>query len=398
MLTSLGNIEATPLAGLTFVDFVAGDVLYLTGDARTLVGSEAQTVMPLQNVLTLVSVTGYVFVRDALPVRQRPGTAPARSPYSPPVRLLAEERTDGSSTYFDQDAAVKLTRIRLHSQDLATFTWETAKPVRIVPGQTAILDFCDLVGARQYAHMAPLNPTSVNDDRIRTWTVSSADLSSEGTRTFDLTMREKPGGTVTGALFTIARKLAQLRPGILEDTSPLNLQVKLVGIAGDFTLSIPSQPLDHNIRHSTSMLWLAGGIGLTPFISMLTAIVHATSRDVQWDVVLALSTREPQVLIPLLTTLLESDHSPKLRLAMHVFSREPVPLLPSQLQHRTDGTSISLTAHSGRIDSAFLASIEDMDSRTAFLCGPESFERSMVDMLTAHGVPADKVVRESFEY
>lgn len=204
LLTSLGNIEATPLAGLTFVDFKTGDVLYLTGDARTLVGPEAQEVMPLQNVLTLVYTTGYVLVRDALPVRQRFGTSPIRSPYSPPVKLLAEETAEGSSTFFDQDAAVQLARIRLHSQDLATFTWTTIKPVHVVPGQTAILDFSGLVGSRQYAHMDALNPTNVNDDRIRTWTISSADLSPDGTRTFDLTMREKPGGLVTGALFTMA--------------------------------------------------------------------------------------------------------------------------------------------------------------------------------------------------
>jgi hypothetical protein len=77
-MTSLGNIEATPLASLTFVDFVSGDILYLTGDAENLVGPAAHDIMPLQKTLTTVFVTGYTLVRDALPVRQRSGTSPQR--------------------------------------------------------------------------------------------------------------------------------------------------------------------------------------------------------------------------------------------------------------------------------------------------------------------------------
>ena len=133
----MGNIEATPLASLTFVDFKTGDVLYLTGDARNAVGEESKKIMPRQNVITLVTVTGYTFVRDALPVRQRPGTEPERSPYSPPVRLLAEEKPSGASA-FDDQPAVTLSKITMHSSDLATFTWDVSKPVHIVPGQTAI--------------------------------------------------------------------------------------------------------------------------------------------------------------------------------------------------------------------------------------------------------------------
>ena len=41
--------------------------------------------MPRQNVITLVTVTGYTFVRDALPVRQRPGTEPEPAPGGEPA-------------------------------------------------------------------------------------------------------------------------------------------------------------------------------------------------------------------------------------------------------------------------------------------------------------------------
>ena len=394
-MTSLGNIEASHLAALTMVDFVTGDVLYLTGTAQNLVGAEAQAIMPRQNALTDIRISGYIFVRDALPVRQRPGTEPERSPYSPPIRLLAEETPVGSLAQFDKDSVVTLIRVRIHSHDLATFTFETNKPIHFKPGQTAILDFTDLVGEKKYAHMAPLKPTSVNDDRIRTWTISSADITPDGTKTFDLTMREKPGGLVTGALFTIARKCGANRPELLEDFRPLGLRVKLVGIAGSFTFVKP--PEEPSVPQSA--LWLAGGIGVTPFISMLTAIMQDKTYAGEWDIVLALSTREPEVLLPLLTSILNRGRTSRLKLRLHVFSKLPVPRLPDKLQDGTyEGIDVAIIPHKTRVDDNFLSNVEDLTGRTAYMCGPEEFERGMLDLLGARGIPSSAVVRESFEY
>lgn len=439
LLTSLGNIEATPLASLTFVDFVSGDILYLTGDARTLVGKEAQSIMPRQNIVTLVSVTGYTLVRDALPVRQKPDTSAEQSPYSPPIRLLAEEGTSASS-FLDDEVQVTLSSIILHSKDLATFAWNMSRPMHIVPGQTAVLDFTDLLGKQAYAHMAPFRPTSINDDRIRTWTVSSAHLSPEGTTTFQLTMREKPGGTVTGALFAIARKLQEMRPELMDDTSPLALQVRLVGIAGEFrlpaslplSLSIPDNRADSSTvaddivsasgsptvnRKNVPMLWIAGGIGVTPFLSMLSAIVRSLSPSIEtvneWDITLALSAREPEVMIKLITAALDdvpadtdaertpvksaSPHS-KLRLKVDVFSsRLGDPGVMSTLGPGPGSLDVSFIRHSGRISQDYVDTLEGLDEKVAYLCGPEEFERDILSVLRAAGYNKP-VVRESFEY
>ncbi|CAA7271302.1 unnamed protein product [Cyclocybe aegerita] len=269
IMTSLGNVEATPLASLTFISFVTGDILYLTGKARNVYGDEARSIMPLQDTFTEVFVTGYVHVRDAFPARQRPGYTIQPSPYSPPIRLLTEENPQSKIFSTSEQPKALLVSIKIHSPTLATFEWEVPTPVHIRPGQAAILGFMPLLGSRQYQYMAPQKPSAVNDDFIRTWTVSSAHEGEGGTRRFALTMREKPGGTVTGALFTIARRLAQLKPEALVDSSVLGLRVDLVGISGDFVLPTPAAS---GSRTSPSLLWVAGGIGITPFLSMLAAL------------------------------------------------------------------------------------------------------------------------------
>ncbi len=208
---------------MTFVDFLTGDILYLTGSAENLVGAPARALMPRQNVLTRLKISGYVFVRDALPVRQRPGSGVERSPYSPQVKLLAEEiqNNPGAPTSFD-DVLATVSRMEILSPTLARFTFETSQPVVIQPGQAAILDFSDLLGSQAYSHMAPGAESSLNDDRVRTWTVSSAhvNVAADGaggvcaapTTTFDLTRRLKDGGLVTGALFAIARQVREKMP------------------------------------------------------------------------------------------------------------------------------------------------------------------------------------------
>ncbi|PBK81090.1 hypothetical protein ARMGADRAFT_1091639 [Armillaria gallica] len=363
IMTSLGNVEATPLASLTLVSFTTGDILYVTGRAQNHIGPDAQKIMFLQDRLTTIHVTGYIFVRDALPVRQRPGTTVQRSPYSPPVRYLVEESAPVLRFDDDSPATATLKSIVLHSSTIATFTWESSVELDIIPGQAIILDFSGFIGHPGYQHMAPRNPKSVNDDRIRTWTVSSSHLAP--TNTFSLTMREKPGGAATGALFSLARKITEVRPALLADMSPLSLTIPIVGVTGDFTLP----------RTSKRLALFAGGIGVTPFLSMLGGL----SGD-GWDIILVLSTREPAVLLPLIVKVAE-------RLMVRVFSDEAVP------------KAENITAHRGRVTSGYLVDHqEDWVGRDVFVCGPESYRESVIEGLVAAGVEKGTIQTEGFEY
>ncbi|KAG7439640.1 uncharacterized protein BT62DRAFT_912963 [Guyanagaster necrorhizus] len=367
IMTSLGNVEATSLASLTFISFTRGDILYVTGRAQNRIGPDAQKLIFLQERLTTIYVTGYIFVRDALPVRQRPGTSVELSPYSPPVRHLVEESAPVLRFDDDSPATAALKIITLHSPTIATFTWDSSRDLDIIPGQAIILDFSGFIGHPGYRHMAPGNPTSVNDDRIRTWTVSSSHVGP--TLEFAITVREKPGGAATGALFSLARRVADVKPGLLADMRSLGLSVPIVGVTGDFTLPKSGK---------RKLALFAGGIGLTPFLSMLNSLGGGGGGD-EWDVVLVLSTREPGVLVPLIPR--------RDRLAVHIFTNELALELGSVIVHR------------GRVTAGFLLEGREVwTGREVFVCGPEGYRECVVDGLVGAGVGRESIRLEGFEY
>jgi len=386
-MQSLGNVATTGVAGLTMFSWTTGDVLYLTGEAETLVGAAAQEIMPRQNAITTVRVTGFRFVRDALPFGQAPGTEPERSAYSPPIKKLREEMVN--STSFIEGTFARLAKIELHSDTLATMDFElvedTDEPLKITAGQAAVLDFSRLMGAVRYQHMAEHAPESVNDDRIRTWTISSPHPPGVKSRTFRITMREKPDGAITGTLFHLARKLRNMRPDLLPDTRALKIDIGVVGVAGEFVLPVKEEPV--------KALWVAGGIGMTPFIAFLGALVQQPNSNV--DAVLALSARDPHALVPLIRTALgDGPLPPALRLRFDIFTREQV---PSAKLFEEFGDQVKVNVIKGRMPQKYWSDV-DAAHREVWVCGPVPFEEAVIKGLETVGVEAASIHREGFQY
>jgi len=226
--------------------------------------------------------------------------------------------------------------------------------------------------------MAPWKPTSINDDRIRTWTVSSAHVNG-ATSKFSLTIREKPGGTVTGALFMVARKLQESMPEVLNDIRSLGLSARLVGISGEFVL--PPSP-------STKLLFIAGGIGVTPFLSMLEA---SALLEEEREVSLVLSTREPEVILPLISRALGTSSGSGPKLTLDVFSSKDIPDMPGV-------SNVKLRKHQGRIPGDFFSDdsmLGSLNEKEVYLCGPDEFQKSMADAL---GIESTKIRTEGFNY
>lgn len=167
-LTSLGNVETDQHVGLVLPDFKTGSILYVTGLGINHVGEEAKKIMLRTNLLTEIQVTGFIFVENALPFREAPGTLES-SPYSPPIKYLT---TEANQPMIQNNVGIKLIGIEMHSNNLATFKFETSKPIQYKSGQYAILDLKELLGDIGYVHLSKGDEKSPNEDGVRTWLVS----------------------------------------------------------------------------------------------------------------------------------------------------------------------------------------------------------------------------------
>jgi ferredoxin-NADP reductase len=192
-------------------------------------------------------------------------------------------------------------------------------------------------------------------------------------------MREKEGGAVTGALFNVARRVHQMgRDELLEDSTPIALEAEFVGIDGTFVLPEGGE------ENTLKLLWIAGGIGVTPFLAMLKQLsTEKRAADVQ----LKLTTREPEVLLRLIQDAYAEREGLKLR--VDVFSR-------TQVASREWG--FELTVHNGRMDAAEVLKALDVTDYEAFVCGPSEMEKDVLQALTELGVEKEKIHREGFAY
>ncbi|KAL4927665.1 uncharacterized protein BDV17DRAFT_292406 [Aspergillus undulatus] len=379
-MSSLGNIEASGVAGFTIITFETGDVLYLTGKAEVVIGPPAMEIMSRHACIVVLEVTGYTLVRDALPVRQRPGSVVRRSPYSPKVKYLVEEAQAQSGS--SSNSRAQLESARQLSVDLAVFRFKvlsmpggTVNPVKIRPGQAIVLNFMDWLGPPQYQHMADSAPGSLNDDRVRTWTVSSAHETGDVTW-FELTMREIKGGAVTGALFDVLRRPSQGWGQVVDIDQ--SVVADIVGVTGDFFLG------DDHIN----ALWVAGGIGITPFLAMLGAL-GSRGGMVSGNIVFALATREPVLMLKLVGELLRNIPA-TVNVKIDLFTR--MPLTYDTGYFSSDNSQLSI--HKGRIGSEYWKAISK--DRDVLICGPDGFGNTAAEGLRAVGVPNGRIHREGF--
>jgi predicted pyridoxine 5'-phosphate oxidase superfamily flavin-nucleotide-binding protein len=241
---TLGNLQTSPKAGLVFPDFETGNVLYVTGDTEILIGKEAGAVLPRSRLAVRLSLTGAKFVQKGLTFR---GEALERSPYNPDVRFLASERalpeaqkTDDNSVMATMTKKERLTptiyRFRFSISDpLAAGPWK--------PGQYVALSFQDELDMG-YSHMRDDDPRSLNDDYLRTFTVSSRPGEGIGGKDFEITVRKV--GSVTNYL-----SMQSERSG---------LEIPLRGFGGEFRVHQSSGGM---------IAFIAGGIGITPLLAQL---------------------------------------------------------------------------------------------------------------------------------
>ena len=196
---TLGNLKTNPLAGLVFPNFDNGDVLYVTCNTEIVVGKAAAALLSRSNLAVKATVRKAYFVRQGLNFRGQPGEP---SPYNPPVRYLTcEHKQADVQVGSDKIAYAKMVRKDLLTPSIAKIRFSISGPEtagKWNPGQYVALAFEDELSAG-YSHMRDDDPKSLNDDYVRTFTVSST--AGQGLRydEFEITMRNV--GVVTNFLF-----------------------------------------------------------------------------------------------------------------------------------------------------------------------------------------------------
>ncbi|CAG8951235.1 hypothetical protein HYFRA_00007982 [Hymenoscyphus fraxineus] len=237
---TLGNLITTPQAGLVFPDFETGDVLYVTGNTEILAGKSAAELISHTNLAVKVNIEAVRFVANGLGFR---GEVGEYSPYNPPVRYLSTEATQ--STKEIEQIPVQLIDKKIITPTIGRFRFritDAQKPgLQWKPGQHVALGFKDELDTG-YRHMNDDDPKSLNDDYIRTFTVSSRQDSPASSEEFEITIRKV--GVVTDFLFK-----HNIRAG---------LEVSLQGFGGDFFI-------EQNANENVS--FVAAGVGITPLLA-----------------------------------------------------------------------------------------------------------------------------------
>lgn len=309
---TLGNLAIYPKAGLCIPDFDTGDCLYVSGTTEILVGSAAEEILPHSNLCVKFSVVALRLVEHALPFR---GVLGEKSIYHPRVRRLAVERFAAASASAtattgeqqQQQATLihqtKLTptisrfRFRLHQPNTTTSP-TTASTYQ--PGQYITLDFSSHLNIG-YSHMRDDDPRSLNDDFVRTFTISGfyqqhqQDQQKEEALgkcgdEFEITIRKVGGGVVTNFLFGFgdddeSQNQSHQKQNKREKEQE-NLVIDVKGFGGEFTIfqqeeqhqqDEPNSLTPTKTEKEKRRIFIAAGIGITPIIPFLSTSSSSSS-------------------------------------------------------------------------------------------------------------------------
>lgn len=407
MYMTLGNLQATPYAGLLLFDFDdQRRTLQLTGIVRLGFASEAR-ISRQKSPLHDMDHNGdrfVIFTVSAPPKRTSPNSLPYQfafvsdSPYNPSLKGFRGVTNVAppllSSTAATCEAvaaptvdygALVLTDIHRWSSDVATFVFSCVVPERElsrylwVPGQYATIEL-----------QLPGNKAKDEASLMRSWTVT--DLQYRRVRparghttepsvvvTLSLTIKRAENGLVS----TWLHRQFRVDDGHLEDTwtrlfpSGSGLSWRLKSISGDFTpfvqwprtitletlLATQRQGTNWGIEATDDRLWLIGaGVGLTPALAVLQhllhrdAAFHAASRVrsvtllasfrsiVEADVLRFICAEDDEPTAGAATAATATSAAPLLTLNVHVFFTARSPLSPVDRREQVRRWATAITS------------------------------------------------------
>lgn len=303
---TLGNLYTTPRAGIVFPDFDTGDVFYVTGTTEITYGKEAADTLPRSNLLVKIHLTAARYVQRGLAFRAATAAESGSdmggepSPYNPPVRYLPGERDTAAAAGVNADSSLSATlisktiltptiaRLRFRMADpdsssssssgartagITTARKEQRRP-RWTAGQYVALDFSEELD-NGYRHSNDDDPRSLNDDFIRTFTVSSSPHSSHPTPSTTITT-SNPSEAEEQCFDITFRNVGTATDFLYRQHPRAGLTLPLRGFGGSFRIHQPSSPSSSSSSTPSSKIdkneivpFIAGGIGITPLLAQL---------------------------------------------------------------------------------------------------------------------------------
>jgi len=347
---TIGNISLNPRAGLLFIDFERGDLLYLTCTAEIIWNSEEKRAFVGAERLVRFTVDEGLLVENAVPLRW------SFREYSPSL-----EMTGSWQEVSDKLAALKegnkyrnyrVVRVERESETITSFYLEPEEG--------------DKIGCHVAGQFLPIEiqPPEVEAPVQRTYTISNAPNGAY----YRLSIKREPPAK------------PDLPPGLssnyFHDHVACGTIIRTLSPRGKFAL---------NESSTRPVVLISGGVGITPMISMLEQLVNDSegcgcTRPV-WFIHGAINGKVHAF----------GDHVREL-------ARE-FPCLSAHVRYSNPSARDVEGEHydsTGYVDLELLKSLLPLDDYDFYLCGPPPFMESLYGGLKSLNVADERIHYEFF--
>lgn len=343
LFNTLGNFLVNPKAGLVFIDFTTGDLLSLTGTVEILPDDheEVKAFQGAQRAWRFTLDHG-VWLDDALPFRSTLGD------YSP--NTLLTDTWEQSDARKSAEAGrqnwrrFRIARVAKESADIRSLYLEPDDGEALLPFHAG--------------QFLTIRVTPESEPMVRTYTVSSAPADPH----YRISVKREEQGSVSRYLHE--------------------------GLSTGDTIDIkaPRGAFHIDTEETRPAVLLAGGIGITPMVSMARhiAMEGLRTRHLRRLTIIQAAKTIGQRAFAETFRELERGTGGQIRYVSMISNPAP---------NEKPGDTFN---GAGRITAKALQQVLPLDDYDFFLCGPPSFMQSLYDMLQDLGVPDARIFAEAF--
>jgi hypothetical protein len=340
---TIGNIQLNPRAGLLFLDFDRGDVVYLTARAEVVWEGEAVRAFAGAERLLRFDVEQMIRVEASLPLHFAFGEY---SPFLDATGSWSEALgTIAANRERDTFIAYEVFKVEAESETIRSFFLRRADGKALASYE-----------AGQFLPIRLAIPGTAKPV-LRTYTVSD----SPNREYYRLSVKRGAGGLVSN---------------FLHDHAEPGFRLEAMAPRGKFVLDATAQ---------RPVVLISAGVGITPMIAMTNHLINEGRRTRSFRrIYLIHGTMNGRTLAfgRHLRTLARVHES----LTLHI--RFSQPSADDRLGESHDSV--------GRVDLALLKSVLPFDDYDFYLCGPVAFMQSLYDGLTSLGVREERIHYELF--